>query len=78
VNVFHHAGVRLEEGDYVELIYSRLYGGRAWLCEVLSKEIGAEDVALRLRTVGEFGFYETWNFPLELTEVEVFTETWSA
>jgi hypothetical protein len=79
LNVFHKIGIELELGDYVEVFYERVNGGRQVLCEVLSKEVGRQDVALRLRTVRDLGLYETWDFPLLLVEAgEWFTETWSA
>lgn len=76
LRVFHRVGIRLEMGDYAEVYYHRVNGGQFALCEVLAKEVGAADVALRLRTVRDLGVYEPWDFPLRLIEGERFVEPW--
>ncbi len=78
VRVWHEVGVALEEGDLVEVCYSRLYNGIAMLGEVLSKDIGPKDVQLVVRTIKPLGFYEPWDFPLSLTDGRTFYEPWDA
>lgn len=78
LRALHQGAIQLEVGDYVQIFHPRVKSGDLYLCEVLSKDVGTQDVGLRLRTVAPVGFYESWDFPLTLIEGEAFVEPWEA